>query len=426
MPFSSRFEHTHIVAGSGHGKTQLLQQMILKDLHKLGEGQGSVVVIDSQGDLLRNILSLASMTRLSDRLVLIDPTDIDNPPALNLFDFGLARLDRYSALEREKLLNGAIALYEYMFGALLGAELTQKQGVIFRYLARLMMTVPGATIRTLMGFMEDTASTLPYLSRLDPTSRHFFQTQFFSKAFDDTRQQILTRLWGVLSNAVLERMFANEKNRLDLFDAMNRGGLILINTAKDLLKQDGCEILGRFFIALISQAAQERAAIPETLRRSTFVYIDEAQDYFDESIQSLFNQARKYKVGLIIAHQNLDQFDQKLRAAVLTSTSTKLVGGLSAKDAGILAKEMNCAPDFLQTMRKGRESTQFACFVRNQTRRPIALTVPFGQMEKQEKLTSVQLERVLAQNRRRYAAAGRSGPPPGVAEGESLSRPDLL
>ena len=104
MPFSARFEHTHIVGGSGHGKTQLLQQMILKDLDKLAEGKGSVIVIDSQGDLLKNILSLASMSRLSERLVLIDPTDIDNPPALNLFDFGLERLARYSPIEREKLL----------------------------------------------------------------------------------------------------------------------------------------------------------------------------------------------------------------------------------------------------------------------------------------------------------------------------------
>jgi hypothetical protein len=39
MPFSSRFEHTHIVAGSGHGKTPLLQQMIPKDLTKLVEGK---------------------------------------------------------------------------------------------------------------------------------------------------------------------------------------------------------------------------------------------------------------------------------------------------------------------------------------------------------------------------------------------------
>ena len=346
------------------------------------------------------------MTRLSERLVLIDPTDIDNPPALNLFDFGLERLTRYSPMEREKLLNGAIALYEYLFGALLGAELTQKQGVIFRYLARLMMTVPGATIRTLMGFMEDPESTRPYLSRLDPTSQHFFQTQFFSKAFDNTRQQILTRLWGVLSNTVLERMFAHEKNRLDLFEAMNRGGLILINTAKDLLKQDGCEILGRFFIALISQAAQERAAIPEDLRRSTFVYIDEAQDYFDESIQSLFNQARKYKVGLIIAHQNLDQFDQKLRAAVLSSTSIKLVGGRIGQGCGDL-----CQGDELRAGISAKHAKRAevypVCLFRPQSHpSPHCPDCPVRADGKAGKTNQRAVRTGACENRRRYGATG--------------------
>ena len=110
-------------------------------------------------------------------------------------------------------------------------------------------------------------------------------------------------------------------SKLDLFEAMNRGSLILINTAKDLLKQDGCEILWRFFIALICQAAQERAAISSEHRRSTFLYIDEAHDYFDQSIEQLLNQARKYKVGIILAHQNLDQFEPRLRGAVMASTS---------------------------------------------------------------------------------------------------------
>src|SRR5437763_5982516 len=135
-------------------------------------------------------------------------------------------------------------------------------------------------------------------------------------------------------------MFANERNKLDLFEAMNRGSIILINTAKDLLKQEGCEILGRFFIALICQAAQERASIPEDRRKSTFVYIDEAHDYFDASIENLLNQARKYKVGLILANQNLDQFSTRLCATVMASTSIKMVGGLSAKDAAVFAKEM--------------------------------------------------------------------------------------
>ena len=55
------------------------------------------------------------------------------------------------------------------------------------------------------------------------------------------------------------------------------------------------------------QAALERAADPEHLRRPAFVYIDEAADYFDENIDTLLIQARKYKVGLTFAHQHLDQ-----------------------------------------------------------------------------------------------------------------------
>ena len=61
-------------------------------------------------------------------------------------------------------------------------------------------------------------------------------------------------------------------------------------TAKDLLKQEGCEILGRFFIALICQAAQERASIAEEKRMPTFVYIDEAHDYFDANMENMFNE----------------------------------------------------------------------------------------------------------------------------------------
>jgi len=79
---------------------------------------------------------------LADRLIYIDPADIETPPALNLFDFGLDRIKDYSPTDQEKLVNGAIAMYEFMFGALLGAEMTNRQGVIFRYLARLMMVVP--------------------------------------------------------------------------------------------------------------------------------------------------------------------------------------------------------------------------------------------------------------------------------------------
>jgi Type IV secretion-system coupling protein DNA-binding domain len=322
LPDDARFAHTHIVGGSGHGKTQLIQSMIAsQDFPRLREGSASVIVIDSHGDLIRTISHLAEFApdrlgSMSERVVLIDPMDIEHPPCLNLFDFGLDRIKGYSPVEREKLLNGAIALYEYMFGALLGAEMSHRQSVIFRYIARLLMVVPKATIYTLLDFMETPELVRQYLPKLDIATQRFFTTQFLTHAFDATRQQIAARLWGILSTPALARMFSHEKNKLNMFEAMNSGKLILINTSKELLKDD-CKLFGRFLIAPISQATQERAALPEASRLSTFVYIDEAQEYFDDSLEEFCNSARKYKVGLVLAHQNLGQLDRRLRDSVM-------------------------------------------------------------------------------------------------------------
>ena len=178
----------------------------------------------------------------------------------------------------------------------------------------------------------------------------------------------------------------------------------------------------------ITQATQERAALPEGKRRPTFVYIDEAQDYFDEGIEGLLNQARKYRVGLVLAHQNLGQLEARLQAAVMASTAIKLVGGVSARDASVMAREMGCEPEFLQGMRKGARHTEFACFVRNQTPRPIRLAVPFGQMEGQERMDWGEQHKLLRVVRFRYcgelnqeAAHAQSG-----KDGFSVEEDDLL
>jgi Type IV secretion-system coupling protein DNA-binding domain/TraM recognition site of TraD and TraG len=406
FPLQSRFEHTHIIGGSGHGKTQLLQELILKDLEHVAQGNHSVVVFDSQGDMVRKFLHfklLAPVHGFSTRVVLIDPTDIENPPCLNLFDFGLDRVKGYSPLERETILNGAISLYEYIFGALLGAELTNRQGVIFRYIARLLMQVPGATIYTLLDFMESPELVRPYLPKLDLQTQRFFTTQFLSSAYDNTRQQIAARLWGVLSNTTLAQMFAHSHNKLNLFEAMNDGSLILINTAKDLLK-DKSEIFGRFMIALVNQATQERAALAANQRKPTFVYIDEAADYLDEKMEELLNQARKYNVGITIAHQNLGQFSRSMQQTVMASTSIKFAGGVSDDDARALAKEMRCKPEFIQMMQKGAKDTRFAVFVRNVMTEPAEYVVPLGLLESEPTMSKEEYEAFLVENRKRYSA----------------------
>lgn len=398
-----RSEHMHIVAGSGHGKTQTLQYLIKRDIEQVREGNLGFAVIDSQGDLIQKVKEREAIGQMQDKVLIVDPNDIAFPPALNMFDMGLAHTQHASEVEREKIINGTVDLYAYIFSSLLGAELTQKQGVIFTYLARMMMVITSANIQTLQALVEDGSQFKEHFQKLDPSSRHFFETQFFSKSFAPTRQQVLTRLWGVLSNKTFERMFSASENKVNLFDAMNDGKIVLINTAKDLLKTDGCSIFGRFFVALISQAALSRSILPENQRKPFMVYIDEAHDYFDDRIEDIANQARKYNVGLVLSHQNLDQASTKLRASIMSSTSIKLAGGVSAKDAQVLAQNMQTKPETILSARKNKKGTQFACYVRNLTPHPLMINVPFGVLEDMPQMTELEQKTMLDANRERVA-----------------------
>lgn len=411
VPDETRFEHTHVVAGTGHGKTQLFQYLIAKDFEQVAAGRASIVVIDSQGDLIDNISHLdvfGPAGDLHDRIVHIDPTDVAYPVALNMFDMNT---EAPTPLEQEKLLNGVLELYDYIFGSLLGAELTQKQGVIFRYVARLLLMIPGANIQHLRRLMEDGGleDFASYVPKLDsPTARAFFETEFNSREFDATKKQVRRRLWGILENKTFEHMFSFPESKLRLSKEMNAGKVILINSSKDLLKQSGTEIFGRFFIALITQAALERASIPKAERMPTFVYIDEANDYFqggDQNLPIILEQARKYRISMTLAHQYLDQLDGKLKSSFASNTSTKIVGGVSDKDAKAFASDMRTSPETITAMRKFDDHTEFAVSVKNVTGSAMRLNIPFGHMDRMPRMSDEDFAQLRQVQRERYCVS---------------------
>ena len=389
LPMEARFEHTHIVAGIGHGKTQLMQTMMLADFDD--PARPAVVAIDSQGDMIRTLSRLARFDpALDDRLILLDPADTEWPLKLNLFDVDRSRIDALPRGQREQVLAGIVELYDYIFGALLGSELTAKQGVVFRFLAQLMLAIPDANIHTLRLLLEDPTPYLPYLAALPPTARHFLEQNLFDpkeREYVQTRKQVVRRLYDILSNPTFERMFSHPHNALDMKRVLDDGKIVLVNTAKDVLKSEASATFGRFAIALILQAALERAAEPIASRRPAFVYVDEAGDYFDDNIDTLLNQARKYKVGLTVAHQFLDQLTTDLRASFMTNPAIRFAGGLSDRDARALASDMRTSPAFLMHTRKGRTQTEFACFVRNHTSTAVALDLELGQAEREPRMS---------------------------------------
>ena len=406
IPIEARFEHTHIVAGIGHGKTQLMQTMMLADFDD--PDRPAVVAIDSQGDMIRTLSRLERFNPShDDRLIILDPADTEWPLKLNLFDVNRARLDQLPRGQREQILAGIIELYDYIFGALLGSELTAKQSVVFRFLAQLMMIIPNANIHTLRLLLEDPTPFLPYLAQLPTTARSFLESNLFNpkeREYVQTRKQVLRRLYDILSNPTFERMFSHPRNALDMKRVLDDGKIVLVNTAKDVLKTEASATFGRFVIALILQAALERAADPIASRRPAFVYVDEAADYFDDNIDTLLIQARKYKVGLTVAHQFLDQLTPALRASIMTNPAIRFAGGVSDKDARALASDMRTTSSFLMSTRKRKNDTEFACYVRNHTGAALSLNVPLGSAEREAKMSAADFGKLKERVRGQVAA----------------------
>jgi hypothetical protein len=428
LPESTRFEHHWIVGGSGHGKTNALMNLIVDDLQRVATDKASIVVIDSQNSLIPAIAHLPYFAKgrlLDGKLVLIDATDVEYPIALNLFDVGLQRLNSYSLLDRERMLNTASEVMQFILASLLGAEMTSRQSTLFGYALQAMQVIPHATIHTFRELMEPNGRKkyAPFLAKLEGRAREFFETQFDAPIFSSTKQQVVARLFAISENRTFDRMLSNPRSKLDLFSEINVGKVILINTAKDLLKQQGTEIFGRFFLALIAQAAQERATISPSKRLPCYVYIDECQDYLstDSNFTIILEQARKQKVGLIVAHQYLSQLSQNTLDSLYANTSIKFVGGVSDKDAYALARNMHCEPSFIADQPKG----SFAGYVRNTTRNAVTLRFPYLRLEKMPRISAEDYRDVLQSIRNRYGATRavpQLGPAPSNADSDAPQR----
>jgi hypothetical protein len=292
--------------------------------------------------------------------------------------------------------------------------MTSRQSTLFGFTLQAMQLIPDATIHTFRQLMEPNGSKkfAAHLTKLEGRAREFFETQFDAPIFSKTKQEVVARLFAISENRTFDRMLSNPRSKLDVFTEINAGKVILINTAKDLLKQQGTEIFGRFFLALIAQAAQERATLAPSRRLPCFVYIDECQDYLssDSNFTVILEQARKQNVAIIAAHQYLTQLSQKTLDALYANTSIKFAGGVSDKDAYALARNMRCEPAFIAEQPKG----SFAAYVKGSTKSAMTLKFPFLDFATTRRMSAAEQQEIRDVLRAKYAThiSHLSSPPP--------------
>ncbi|WP_445219372.1 ATP-binding protein [Bradyrhizobium sp. Pa8] len=406
LPQKSRFEHQWIVAPPGAGKSTLLQYLIMRDLELVANNKASIVVMESNRDLIKAIEGLKAFApgeRLDGKLVVIDAEDIEWPVALNLFDVGIEETQSYSSAEHEGFRNAVLAQYDYIFSSLLSAEMTSRQNTLFHFTIELLLTIPSATIDTLIDLMQPRGLTQfeQHLSKLDPDARRFFELKFNSKEFDRTKEQVVDRLFAVKRIRTLSRMFAAPRSKFDFFTEMDAGKVILVNVPQSLLQEEGVEIVGRFFISMILLAAHKRQLLPKERRLPCFVYIDECQDFIkrDPKIPVILDQARKLNVGLVLAHQRLQQMQPHVLDALYGATAIKVASKISDAAAHALARDMRTTPEFILN----QPPYHFAAYIRGMTSAAVSVGVPGIDMNAMPRMTPAERATVRQRIRERYS-----------------------
>jgi hypothetical protein len=405
VPRPIRWEHVVVTAGTGHGKTTLLENLILRDLKD--DAQPAIVIVDSQRQLIAKLSRLA--VAHGRKLIIIDPKD---SPALNIFAVNGARFRQYGAIEQERVRNHTLELFGYLFDSLLGADLTVRQGALFNYLTMVMLAMPqtmgrNATLFDIIKFTERPQDYAPAIASLEEIAQEFFRTDFVRPQYNATKEQIRYRLHAIIGNATLSRLFIAQENAIDFFTELNSGAIILIDTDKGFLGEKNSSYLGRIAITLILQAILERDA-SEKPEREVFMYVDEAGEYFDRSINKFLTEARKQRAGITFAHQDFGQVPADLRASIAANTATKYAGGGSAADARALAPDMRTTADFIL----GQERLSFACYVRNVTKAAVSISVGVGVLDREDQVSEDAYRAFRVQNKERLAGTVSRPPPP--------------
>jgi hypothetical protein len=118
------------------------------------------------------------------------------------------------------------------------------------------------------------------------------------------------------------------------------GGALLVRIPKGQLGEDTSKLLGSLVLAQVWQAATARAKIAPDKRRDATLIIDEAQNFLTlaNSLDTMLAEARKYRLSLVLSHQDLAQFPKDLLAAASANARNKIYFSCAPEDARVLAR----------------------------------------------------------------------------------------
>ena len=122
---------------------------------------------------------------------------------------------------------------------------------------------------------------------------------------------------------------------------MDDSKILLVKLSKGRLGEMNQRLLGMFLTNKIALSAFSREDIRESDRTPFYFYIDEFQNFTTESIKDIVSEARKYKLGLTMAHQYIEQLPEDIRSAIFGNVGTMISFRVGIDGAELLHKQFS-------------------------------------------------------------------------------------
>ncbi len=321
---TQRLKHTHLIGASGTGKSTLLLNLILQDIT---QGNGAAV-IDPHGDLIEQLLGLVPKDRVED-VILFDPADIDFPIAFNI-------LSAHSEMEKELLASDLVAAFQRLSTSW-GDQMHQ---VLAYAILAFLESSAGGSLLELRRFLIEKDFRGKFLDTVEDDQVRYYWRKEYPLLKSGSIGPIITRLETFIRPKVIRNLIGQQKNAIDFAKVMNEGKILLVKLAQGMIGEENSALLGSLFITKILQTTIARQRIPESERKDFFLYVDEFHHFVTKSLLSLLEGARKYHVGLVLAHQELRQLwkeDASAASAVLTNPCSRICFRVGEQDADKLA-----------------------------------------------------------------------------------------
>lgn len=327
-----RLRHSHTIGTTGSGKTNYLAGLIRQDIDR---GRGAMLIDPHGGDptsplasssLYATVLDHCTRRRLHEagRLHIIDPSHAGSVSGFN----PLAPLPGYAPdvlamLMRECVERvwrqdihatpsiARVLLATFAALAELGLTLTEAPALLSLHDQEGLRRHAIATIKD-RGTRE-TLQHLQELSELRNPNEFLIETKGAHN-----------RLSEFVSNAAVRAVIGQTQRVVDLVRIMDQGHVLLVNLqATGKASQTHTRLLGTMLLRYLFALAPRRAN-----RIPFFVYIDECQNYLTDDIPNLLREIRKYRIGLHLAHQDMQSLTDAgdaIRGAVINNTSVKTI-----------------------------------------------------------------------------------------------------